>query len=312
VRDPAELLRRLGLEHMLEETTGGQRLWPLRVPEPFLRRMRPGDPADPLLRQVLPLSVEGRVMPGYSTDPLREGSAAPTPGLLRKYAGRALVIATGACAIHCRYCFRRHFPYGDTGSDADWERVLVHLRRDGTIGELILSGGDPLSLSDARLAKRVAALRDIPHLHTLRIHTRFQVVIPSRVCEALLAWMERIRQRLVVVIHANHANELDDPEVREALQALRAAGAMLLNQSVLLRGVNDSVARLRALSEALLDNGTLPYYLHVLDPVQGAAHFRVADHEARRLRGELQRRLPGYLVPRLVREVPGTPHKTCL
>lgn len=312
VRDPGELLRRLRLEHLLDNVRAGHALWPLRVPEPFLRRMRPGDPADPLLRQVLPLEAEGRPAPGFSADPLLEHAAAVAPGMLQKYAGRALVVATGACAVHCRYCFRRHFPYDGAGSDTHWSQVLERLRSAPRIGELILSGGDPLSLSDVRLAARVDALRHIPHLRTLRIHTRWPVVVPSRVCDELLGWMERTPLRLVVVLHVNHANELDDAEVTSALRALAWTGAVLLNQSVLLRGVNDSVASLRALSEALLDNGVLPYYLHALDPVQGAAHFRVPDDEARRLHQGLQRDLPGYLVPRLVREIPGVPHKSPL
>ena len=312
VRDPNVLLHRLGLSELAHRTRAGQRLWPLRVPEPFIRRMRRGDPADPLLRQVLPLDAELASPVGFGTDPLEERSARTAPGLLQKYRGRALLITTGVCGIHCRYCFRRHFPYAETSVSGAWEPALGAVRADPRIRELILSGGDPLSLADSRLADLAAALTHVPHLRTLRIHTRLPVVIPSRVCDSLLVWMERVRQRLVVVLHVNHANELDDPEVHRALFRLRQTGATLLNQSVLLCGVNDSVESLCALSEALLDNGVLPYYLHTLDPVQGAAHFGIDDRRALRLYRDMRERLPGYLVPRLVRELPGKPYKVDL
>ncbi len=311
MRDPAELLRRLGLEAYLPSADAGHRLWPVRVPEPFLRRIRPGDPDDPLLRQVLPLDAECEHVPGFTADPLGEQALGGPPGLLRKYAGRALVISTGACAIHCRYCFRRDFPYGEASAAGHWKTILHHLRSDPTVRELILSGGDPLSLADAQLGTMVRDLAPIPHLRILRIHTRLPVVIPSRVCPALLEWMAPLPLRVVVVVHINHSREID-PQVARALGELADAGATLLNQSVLLRGVNDSVESLCALSETLLDNGVLPYYLHLLDPARGTAHFHVADSRAKRLHEALRERLPGYLVPRLVREVRGQPYKVAL
>ncbi len=309
IRDPRTLLRRLALEPgQFPGLQAAHRLWPLCVPEPFLTRMRSRDPADPLLRQVLPVGLECTERPGFTKDPLSERNTAVVPGLLQKYAGRALVVATGACAVHCRYCFRRHYPYGEGVGTAQWARILAHLRQDVSLREVILSGGDPLSLSDTRLEQMAQDLASIPHLRTLRIHTRLPVVVPSRVCETLLTWMERLPLRLVVVIHANHAQEFDSA-VEGALKALARTGAVLLNQSVLLRGVNDSVESLAALSGALLDNGVLPYYLHLLDRVQGTGHFEVDEDRGKGLHRALLRRLPGYQVPRLVRETPGAPHK---
>jgi EF-P beta-lysylation protein EpmB len=214
--------------------------------------------------------------------------------------------------VHCRYCFRRHFPYADANPAADrWHAALTYIAGDDSITEVILSGGDPLTLSDRRLAELVRHLETIPHLRRLRLHTRLPVVLPERVNDELLAWLGNTRLKPVIVVHANHAQELDGP-VRAALARLKTAGAELLNQSVLLRGVNDSVEALADLSETLFDTGTLPYYLHLLDKVQGAAHFEVNETAARRLMQELQARLPGYLVPRLVREVPGGPGKLAL
>ena len=231
------------------------------------------------------------------------------PGLLTKYQGRALLVATGACAVHCRYCFRRHFPYADANPRADgWRAALAAIAADPTIDEVILSGGDPLSLSDTRLSELVAALAALPQLKRLRIHTRQPVVLPERVDAALLAWLAPLRLQKVVVLHVNHAQELD-ASVADACAKLRDAGATLLNQSVLLRGVNDSVDALAALSERLFALGVLPYYLHQLDRVQGAAHFEVNDRTALALHAALTARLPGYLVPRLVREVAGAPAK---
>lgn len=311
ISDPVELLRALALDPAL--LPGARRAmsqFPLRVPLPFVARMRRGDAADPLLRQVLPLDAETMDVPGYVADPLRE--AAGVDGVLQKYDGRALVITTGACAVHCRYCFRRHFPYGDARAARDgWRAVLERIRRDTTLDEAILSGGDPLSLADARLAQLVDGLGSIPHLERLRIHTRVPVVLPSRVDDALLGWMTATRLKVVVVLHVNHANEIDD-EVAGALQALHDTGATLFNQSVLLRGVNDTEDALCALSERLFTAGVTPYYLHLLDPVSGAAHFDVPETEARRLIRGVQARLPGYLVPRLARETPGDASKTLL
>jgi EF-P beta-lysylation protein EpmB len=270
--------------------------------------MRRGDPVDPLLRQVLPVDREMIAVVGFTADPVGELSSPPVASVLHKYRGRALVMVTGACAIHCRYCFRRHFPYFDHAAAGHLEAAVARIAADPGITEVILSGGDPLTVPDLRLEGLVRSLAAIPHVRRLRIHTRFPIVLPQRVDTKLVSWIGDLRVPVVVVVHANHANEIDD-EVRRALAALDAAGATLLNQAVLLAGVNDSADALANLSEALFDAGVLPYYLHMLDPVEGAAHFEVSEDEARRLQIELTNRLPGYLVPRLVREVEGTPAK---
>lgn len=313
IRDPRELCRRLGLDDAwLTGAERGHALFEIRVPEAFLARMRHGDPNDPLLRQVLPLAAEGESVPGYVTDPLAEAEHTPGPGLIHKYNGRVLLIASPACAVNCRYCFRRHFPYADNSpSRAQWERSLETLRNDPSIHEAILSGGDPLAASDRQLAWLIERLEAIPHLKRLRLHTRLPVVIPDRVDDALLGWLGATRLQKVVVLHINHANEIDKAVI-DACARLKAAGATLLNQSVLLRNVNDSVDALAQLSERLFEAGVLPYYLHVLDPVAGAAHFDVPDEEARELVAGLREELPGFLLPRLVREIPGEASKTPL
>jgi EF-P beta-lysylation protein EpmB len=310
VRDPRELLALLQLDPAwLEPARKAAALFPLRVPRAFLARMAKGDPADPLLRQVLPLGAELQEVPGYSRDPVGDMPSLAARGLLHKYQGRVLLITTGACGVHCRYCFRRHFPYSDETARADdWREALDYLKGDSSINEVILSGGDPLSLSDERLRDLVRSLESITHIRRLRIHTRQPVVLPSRVDEALSGWLKACRLQKVVVLHTNHAREIDDP-VREACTRLRETGATLLNQTVLLRGVNDSAEVLSDLSEALFAAGVLPYYLNLLDPVAGAAHFDVPEAEALALMTGLRGRLPGYLVPRLVREVPGAPSK---
>lgn len=308
--DPGALLERLALPaSLLPAARRAATLFPLRVPEPFLSRMRPADLDDPLLRQVLPLGAEATARRGYVTDPLAEAQAQVVPGLLRKYAGRALLITTAACAVHCRYCFRRHYPYADShagGSRLD--AALAQLRQDPTLHELILSGGDPLTLPDARLADLAVRAGEIAHLRTLRVHTRLPVVVPERVDDALVAWLAETRLRTVVVIHANHAREID-ADVAGAVQRLRGAGATVLNQAVLLAGVNDSAQALIDLSQRLFEAGALPYYLHLPDRVAGTAHFAVGARRARVLIDDVRARLPGYLVPRLVREVPGLPSK---
>jgi len=311
--DPAELLRVLGLpDSLLPAARRAAALFPLRVPAPYLHRIRPGDAADPLLRQVLPLDLECETRPGYSADPLDESAAQPAPGLLKKYHGRALLIATGACAVHCRYCFRRHFPYADAHTGGSrLEPALTAIAADPNIGEVILSGGDPLTLSDPRLAELAARIAAIPHVQTLRIHSRLPVVLPQRVNADLLAWLRRLPLRKLLVLHSNHPAELD-ADVDAALAALAAAGVTLLNQAVLLRGVNDDADTLAALSERLHRAGVLPYYLHLLDRVQGAAHFDVPHATGESLIDDLRARLPGYLVPRLVREVPGASGKTVI
>lgn len=310
VRDPVELLQLLGLpQEMLPGMRPAHGQFPLRVPRAFIARMRKGDPHDPLLRQVLPLGVELNAAPGFLDDPVGDLAAMAAPGLLHKYHGRALLVTTGACAIHCRYCFRRHYPYSDGTAAAErLDAALAHLSHDTGINEVILSGGDPLSLSDQRLAPLVQQLDTIPHLKRLRIHTRLPIVLPARVDDALLEWLSHTRLRPVVVVHVNHPNEID-PAVRHALQRLAEAGATLLNQAVLLRGVNDNVDILTGLCEMLFEAGVMPYYVHLLDKVRGAAHFEVDERTARELHAALWRRLPGYLVPRLVREEPGAPGK---
>jgi EF-P beta-lysylation protein EpmB len=313
ISDPAELLRVLDLpSELLPAAEAAARAFPLRVPRGFVALMRKGDPADPLLRQVLPLGLELEDQPGFGTDPVGELAASVTPGLLHKYRGRVLLVTTGACAVHCRYCFRRHFPYGEENPRrGGWDAAHAAIAADTSIEEVLLSGGDPLSLSDARLTELVARLETIPHLKRLRFHTRQPVVLPERVDGEFLAWFSAIRLQKVVVIHANHPAEVG-PGLTRALADLRAAGATLLNQAVLLRGVNDSSDLLAGLSETLFGVGVLPYYLHVLDRVRGAAHFEVPEAEARVLYAALAARLPGYLVPRLVREVPGASGKTLL
>jgi EF-P beta-lysylation protein EpmB len=313
VTDPMELCQMLQLDH--ESVFASIDRVPdfiLRVPRSFVARMRPGDPKDPLLLQVLPLLAERRSISGYSIDPVGDLDARAAAGILHKYDGRALVIATGACAIHCRYCFRRHFPYGDESAlRSGWQAAIAALKSDPTITEAILSGGDPLSLSDRRLRQFTEGLTTVPHVRRLRIHTRYPIVLPDRIDESLLNWLKSLPLQKVVVIHANHVQEIND-EVRRACRSLTRAGATVLNQSVLLAGVNDSVDALSSLSEALFGMGVLPYYLHLLDKVQGAAHFDVSEARALDLHAQLASRLPGYLVPRLVREVPGATAKTAV
>lgn len=313
VRDPHALLARLGLnESWLPGAKAGHESFEIRVPDAYLARMRHGDPHDPLLRQVLPLESEADAVSGFINDPLEEAAHTPRRGLIHKYHGRVLLIGSPTCAINCRYCFRRHFPYAENSpSRAQWQETLDYLRADASIHEAILSGGDPLVSSDTRLAWLVDQLGEIPHLKRLRIHTRLPVVIPDRVDEALLCWLSATRLQTVMVLHINHANEIDTALV-DACARLRAAGVTLLNQSVLLRGVNDTVDTLAELSERLFAAGILPYYLHVLDPVAGAAHFDVPDGEAIRLIDALRQRLAGFLLPRLVREIPGENSKTPL
>jgi EF-P beta-lysylation protein EpmB len=313
ITDPAELLAALELPSGLLDGAGAASLdFSLRVPHAFVQRMQPGDADDPLLRQVLPLAEENLPASGFGLDPVGDLEAMTVPGLLHKYHGRALLVTTGACAVHCRYCFRRHFPYAESNpARTDWQPALDYLATDTSLREVILSGGDPLMLSDHRLARLVERLEAIPHLQRLRIHTRLPVVLPARVDDALSSWLSTTRLQRVIVLHINHPNELDSA-LSAACERLRATGATLLNQSVLLRGINDRADTLVSLSEQLLAAGVQPYYLHQLDPVQGAAHFDVADRQARDLLSRLREQLPGYLVPKLVRDEPGKPAKTPL
>jgi EF-P beta-lysylation protein EpmB len=313
ITDPAQLLAELELDPKLGTSArAASSLFSLRVTRSYLARMRHGDASDPLLRQVLPLADELIESTGYGPDPLDEHAATRASNLLQKYSGRALLITTQACAIHCRYCFRREFPYSAQAVAEEgagrFGAALDVIANDTTIEEVILSGGDPLSLSDARLTRITDALAAMPHVQRIRVHTRQPIVLPSRVDDGLLAWLRGVKRPLVMVLHTNHPNEIDD-EVRSACAKLRSAGVTLLNQSVLLRGVNDSVDTLAQLSRDLMNAGVMPYYLHLPDRVRGTAHFDVPEAEAQRLVDELAKRLSGYLVPRLVREVPGAPYK---
>ena len=313
VRDPRELLAMLGLDALaagISDAAAAQ--FPLRVPRGFVARMRHGDRHDPLLRQVLPVLDEDRIVAGFGLDAVGDAAARRGGGVIHKYNGRALLVATGSCAVHCRYCFRRHYTYAeDTAAAAGWREAVALIAGDASIHEVILSGGDPLSLADHKLAELTAALRGIPHLRRLRIHTRLPIVLPERVDAGLLAWLRGLPWPVAIIVHANHAREFD-AAVDDAMAALRDAGALLLNQAVLLRGVNDSVDALADLCERGHAAGVLPYYLHQLDRVAGAAHFEVGDAEALALHAALAARLPGYLVPRLVREVAGRTGKTPL
>ncbi|MHB8455320.1 MAG: EF-P beta-lysylation protein EpmB [Acidiferrobacterales bacterium] len=306
ITDPVELLAAVGLgPELIPAARAAARLFPLRVPRGFVARMAWGDPDDPLLRQVLPLGLECLEAEGYGRDPVGDLAAMAAPGVLHKYHGRVLLTATGACAVHCRYCFRRHFPYTEANAASDhWRAALAHVAADPAVTEVILSGGDPLMLSDRRLAELTGELEALAQVRRLRIHTRLPVVLPERVDDGLLGWLSGLQLQTVIVVHVNHPREIDG-SVRTALGQLRRAGATVLNQSVLLRGVNDTAETLAVLSEALFAAGVLPYYLHMLDKVQGAAHFGVADDVAQKIMLQLRAQLPGYLVPRCVRELPG-------
>jgi len=313
VTDPQELLSLLQLTAAdLPLSEQALRDFPLRVPRPYLARMRPGDPRDPLLLQVLPQAAEALEVTGYTRDPLGEADANHCSGLLHKYAGRALLITTQSCAVHCRYCFRRHFPYNDNKPGRQqWLQSLRYIADNPDITEVILSGGDPLACSNTYLQWLVEQISAIPHVTRIRLHSRVPIMLPARVDAPLLELLQQSGRQLVMVLHANHANEFD-AEVDAACARMRAAGLLLLNQSVLLQGINDDTNTLAALSERLFAAGVLPYYLHMLDKVQGAAHFEVSESRAFALLHELQSRLPGYLVPRLVREEAGKPGKTPL
>ncbi|MGN3937053.1 EF-P beta-lysylation protein EpmB [Xanthomonas citri pv. mangiferaeindicae] len=306
VRDPRVLLQLLGLDaHAAAISDAAAAQFPLRVPRAFVARMRHGELHDPLLRQVLPLDAEMQPAPGFGLDAVGDGAARTAAGVIQKYRGRALLIATGSCAVHCRYCFRRHFPYAEETAARDgWRDAVAAIAADPSIEEVLLSGGDPLSLATPKLAELTDALAAVPHLKRLRIHSRLPIVLPERVDAPLQAWLRSLPWPVAFVLHANHANEFDSA-VDAAAQGLRETGAQLLNQAVLLRGVNDSVDALAALSERSFAAGVLPYYLHQLDRVAGVAHFEVDDARARALHAELAARLSGYLVPRLVREIPG-------
>ncbi|MGF1753403.1 EF-P beta-lysylation protein EpmB [Vibrio makurazakiensis] len=312
ISDPRKLLEALDIEASnWENGFAARELFSLRVPQSFVDRMEKGNPQDPLLRQVLPLSEEFEVHAGYSADPLEEQDN-PIPGLLHKYQNRALMIVKGGCAVNCRYCFRRHFPYQDNkGSKSVWQTSLDYVAQHPEINEVILSGGDPLMAKDTEIEWLVRAIEAIPHINTIRIHSRLPVVIPARITNELCHALSNTRLNVVFVSHINHANEIDN-ELKQSLQKLRQSGITLLNQGVMLKGVNDNVNSLKELSESLFDAGVLPYYMHVLDKVQGAAHFYISDQEAKQLFKELIEQVSGYLVPKLTREIGGKASKTPL
>lgn len=306
VRDPDELIDLLGLPDALRAPArNAAQLFPLVVPHSYVARMQKGDPHDPLLAQVLPLGIEEAAVPGFVPDAVGDAAARRAPGLLHKYHGRVLLIATGACAIHCRYCFRRHYPYGDEPRRlADWEQALEAIATDPSVGEVILSGGDPLMLSDSRLEALCRRVGEIPHVRRLRLHTRLPVVLPERVTRRLMQLLLDAGPTVIVVVHANHPREIAGT-CAEALRRMVRGGVTVLNQAVLLRGVNDTIESQVGLCRALVDLGVVPYYLHQLDRVAGAAHFEVPEHTGMSLIEELRRRLPGYAVPRYVRETAG-------
>ncbi len=313
INDPQSLLSMLGLQDKLASLDPELlNQFPLRVTHSYINKMRYGDSQDPLLRQVFPLIDESIEHPQFVSDPVGDHLALTSPGVLQKYQGRALIVATGACAIHCRYCFRRHYPYSTSNPLASqWQNTLDTLQQDTSIKEVILSGGDPLSLSDNKLTALMDDLEAIEHIERLRIHSRLPIVLPHRITNELLACLSNSRFNVVMVIHANHANELVD-DVPLALDAIKQSGIALLNQAVLLKGVNNQLPDLINLSEQLWRLGVMPYYLHLLDPVQGAAHFDVSDAEGINLIAQMRKQLSGYLVPRLVREQQGEASKTII
>ncbi|EPW5501621.1 EF-P beta-lysylation protein EpmB [Vibrio vulnificus] len=312
ISDPATLLKMLEIDPTpWQDGFSARGLFAQRVPQSFVERMEKRNPNDPLLRQVLPVSEEHEIHPGYSVDPLEEQDNA-IPGLLHKYHNRALMIVKGGCAINCRYCFRRHFPYQDNkGSKTVWQQSLDYIAQNSALNEVIFSGGDPLMAKDDELQWLIERIADIPHIKRLRIHSRLPVVIPARITTALCQLLEQTRLQVILVTHINHANEIN-AELTSQLHRLKRIRVTLLNQGVLLKGVNDSVEAQVHLSEALFDAGILPYYLHVLDKVQGAAHFYVSDQEAKAIMRGLITQVSGYLVPTLTREIGGRPSKTPL
>lgn len=320
VTDPDELCRLLDLpSDLADRMQAASRDFRLLLPRTMLGRIRRGDPHDPVLRQFLPMVEELSSEEGFSADPLQEASACPIPGVVEKYQGRSLIVLTAGCPVHCRYCFRRHFTpptlsclSADAAAEAPLGELVDHLQRDGETREVILSGGEPLLVDDEPLLRLLAQLAErCPEVKRVRIHTRMPIVIPQRVTGALCRLLRSTRLTPLVVLHVNHPAEIDAP-VRSAFARLNDAGIPLLSQSVLLRGVNDSVEVLAELLERLVDGRVIPYYLHQLDRVSGAAHFEVPESEGRRLVAELRRRLPGYAVPRYVRDVPGAAHKEVL
>ena len=313
VRDANELCHLLELSpEQLKLSDRAARQFPVNVPHSFVHRMEKGNPGDPLLLQVLNQSEEDHRPEGYSTDPVDERAFMAAPGLIHKYSGRVLMIVSGKCAINCRYCFRRSFPYSENNPGRDqWQEAFAYIENERGLSEIIFSGGDPLSAPDKHLAWLTDRLAEISHLKRLRIHTRLPVVIPQRISDELISWLAKSRLKVQLVLHINHPNEINS-ELAQALDRLKPLGIQTLNQSVLLKGINDSADCLQALQEKAFDAGILPYYLHIMDPVEGASHFDVSEQVALGLIDQLRARLPGYLVPRLVVELAGKSSKTLL
>ncbi|MBA6254129.1 MAG: EF-P beta-lysylation protein EpmB [Colwellia sp.] len=310
VTDPKKLLDMLEIDSQdYLQHFSARKLFPVRVPRPFITRMKKGDFNDPLLKQVMPLSDEFVISDGYSMDPLEEHDTV-AEGLLHKYKHRVLMIIKSGCAVNCRYCFRRHFPYDENSPNkVRWQPALKYIADHPEINEVIFSGGDPLMASDDHLQWLIEQLEPIKHLTRLRIHTRLPIVIPQRITTSLVNILSESRLKATMVLHINHPNEIDD-EVKQALEKLRVARIPLFNQSVLLKGVNDDAKLLCQLSETLFDSGIQPYYLHMFDPVQGVAHFDICEEEAKIIVQKMMAILPGFLMPKLVREIAGEANKT--
>lgn len=311
--NPEELGKVLNLDAAwVEQQSNARKLFPMRVPRPFAALIEPGNPNDPLLRQVIPLQVEFDQVPGFNQDPLEEQELSGPTGLLHKYKSRVLIVLRGGCAVNCRYCFRRHFPYHEHNvSKRELEHINTYLAQHPEVNEVILSGGDPLMANDNHLATLIQQIESHAHITRLRIHSRLPVVIPQRLTPKLTALLSASRLQTILVLHINHGNELS-ADLQQRLQVLKKNGIWLFNQSVLLKGVNDSVFVLTELSEKLFAAGVLPYYLHQLDRVEGAAHFEVSEAEGQMIMQGLLRELPGFLVPKWVRENGGEQSKTPL
>ena len=293
----------------LAVSTSAAQQFALRVPLSFAASMEKGNPFDPLLRQVLPITDELAFYAGYTNDPVGDLPAATQTGILHKYQGRVLLINTGSCAINCRYCFRRNFPYAELQLSKQQEHaVLQSIQNDRSIQEVIFSGGDPLLLNDTRITRLIEQINQIDHIKRIRIHSRLPIVLPARITPELINTLTQSPKQIIMVLHCNHANELNE-RVITACQQLKKHGITLLNQSVLLKGVNDDTAVLCELSERLFQHGVIPYYLHLLDKATGTGHFSVSETEALLLMARVQACLSGYLVPKLVKEVAGAESK---
>lgn len=310
IKKPSELAEYLGLDQE-QLCSAAAEQFEVRVTRHFASLMEPGNLNDPLLQQVLPSLAETVETAGYSSEPLQESEQFnPLPGVIHKYKGRLLLMASNQCAINCRYCFRRHFPYQDHHlGRKQWLQAVDYIAGNDSLSEVILSGGDPLSQSDKQLSWLAGQLKEIPHIKRLRVHSRLPVVLPSRIDKNLLDWLNSEHLQTSLVLHINHPQEISK-ELGEACKRLKDADVRLYNQAVLLKGINDEIGLLTELSETLFENHIQPYYLHQLDKVQGAAHFQVSDADARALYHQLRAELPGYLVPLLTQEIPGKAAKT--